>query len=53
MDLALLIKLMRKITPSTINVTNNDAEYAEQILDDEQPLIEPESKVNHFLSLIC
>ena len=35
---------MRKITPSTINVTNGDAEYAEQILDDEQPLTEPEGQ---------
>ena len=32
---------MGKITPSTINVTNDDVEYAEQILDDEQPLKEP------------
>ena len=44
MDSALMIKLMRKITPSTINVTNDDAEYAEQILDDEQPLTEPEGQ---------
>ena len=43
-DSALMIKLMRKLTPSTINVTNDDAEYAEQILDDEQPLTEPEGQ---------
>ena len=44
MDSALMIKLMQKITPSTINVTNDNAECAEQILDDEQPLTEPESQ---------
>ena len=43
-DSALMIKLMQKVTPSTINVTNDDAEYAEQILDDEQPLTEPEGQ---------
>ena len=35
---------MQKITPSTINVTNDDAEYAEQILDNEQPLTETEGQ---------
>ena len=35
------LSLCKKITPSTINVTNDDAEYAERILDDEQLLTEP------------
>ena len=43
-DSALMIKLMPKITPSTINVTNDDAENAEQVLDNVQLLTEPKDQ---------
>ena len=43
-DSALMIKLMPKITPSTINVTDDDAENVEQVLDNVQLLTEPKDQ---------